>query len=80
MSSVRLFLSFPEALVDQAIIYEAVRKYDVIPNIRRANVEAHSGWVICEMNGEDDALEAAIDYFRDLGVSVNRMEGDVLES
>lgn len=80
MSSVRLFLSFPEDLVDQPIIYEAVRKYDVVPNIRRANVEAHSGWVICEMSGEDDALEAAIHYFRDLGVSVNRMEGDVLES
>lgn len=80
MSSVRLFLSFPENLVDQPIIYEAVRKYDVVPNIRRANVEAHSGWVICEISGEDANVEDAITYFRELGVSVNRMEGDVLES
>lgn len=80
MSSARLFLSFPEDLVDQPIIYEAVRRFDVVPNIRRANVEAHSGWVILEMSGDDDKVEAAIDYFRGLGVSVNRMEGDVLES
>lgn len=80
MSSARLFLSFPEQLVDQPIIYEAVRQFDVVPNIRRANVEAHSGWVILEMSGDDDKVEAAIDYFRGLGVSVNRMEGDVLES
>ncbi|HLF99528.1 MAG TPA: NIL domain-containing protein [Acidimicrobiia bacterium] len=80
MSSVRLFLSFPEDLVDQPIIYEAVRRFDVIPNIRRANVEAHSGWVILEIGGDDDKVEDAISYFREVGVSVNRMEGDVLES
>lgn len=78
MTSVRLFLSFPEHLVDKPIIYEAVRQFDVVPNIRRANVEAHSGWVICELEGE--RVEEAIDYFRELGVLVNRMEGDVLES
>lgn len=80
MSSVRLFLSFPEHLVDKPIIYEAVREFDVVPNIRRANVEAHSGWVILEMSGDDDRVESAINYFREVGVSVNRMEGDVLES
>lgn len=80
MSSVRLFLSFPEDLVDRPIIYEAVRRYDVVPNIRRANVEAHSGWVILEISGDDERVEEAIAYFRETGVSVNRMEGDVLES
>lgn len=80
MSSVRLFLSFPEHLVDQPIIYDAVKRFDVVPNIRRANVEAHSGWVILEMSGDDTHVEDAIAYFREIGVSVNRMEGDVLES
>ncbi len=80
MSSARLFLSFPEHLVDQPIIYEAVRRFDVVPNIRRANVEAHSGWVILEMKGDDAKIEGAVSYFRETGVSVNRMEGDVLES
>ena len=80
MSSVRLFLSFPENLVDQPIIYEAVRRFDVVPNIRRANVESHSGWVILEMGGDEQKIEDAIRYFKEIGVSVNRMEGDVLES
>lgn len=80
MTSARLFLSFPEHLVDQPIIYEAVRQFDVIPNIRRANVESHSGWVILELSGDDERVEQAIEYFRETGVSVNRMEGDVLES
>lgn len=79
MTSARLFLSFPESLVDQPLIYEAVKQFDVVPNIRRANVEARSGWVILELAGTEDAVEAAIAFWRDAGVSVNRMEGDVLE-
>ncbi len=77
--SVRLFVSFPEELVERPMIYEIVRGYDVVPNIRRANVEAHSGWVILELTGPHDQLDRAIEYLEGLGCRVNRMEGDVVE-
>lgn len=80
MSPVRLFVSFPEALVGRPLIYELVKQYDVVPNIRRANVEAHSGWIILELGGEDAKVEAAIGYLVGLGCTVNPMQGDVLES
>ena len=80
MSSLRLFVSFPEELVDRPLIYEIIKKFDVVPNIRRANVEGHSGWLILEVNGEPSQLDAAIAYVEGLGCTVNRMEGDVLES
>ena len=77
--AIRLFVSIPEDLVDRPMIYEIVRAYDVVPNIRRANVEAHSGWVILELTGPHEQLDAAIDYLEGLGCQVNRMEGDVVE-
>ena len=80
MSSLRLFVSFPEELVDRPLVYEIIKKFDVVPNIRRANVEGHSGWLILEVNGEQSQLDRAIAYFEGLGCTVNRMEGDVLES
>ena len=80
MSSLRLFVSFPEELVDRPLIYEVIKEYDVVPNIRRANVEGHSGWLILEVNGEPSQLDGAILYLEGLGCTVNRMEGDVLES
>jgi L-aspartate semialdehyde sulfurtransferase ferredoxin len=80
VSSIRLFVSFPEELVDRPMIYEIIKKFDVVPSIRRANVEDHSGWVILEINGEQAQLDGAITYFEGLGCTVNRMEGDVLES
>jgi hypothetical protein len=80
VSSLRLFVSFPEALVDRPLVYEIIKKFDVVPNIRRANVEGNSGWLILEVNGEQAQLDAAMAYFAGLGCTVNRMEGDVLES
>jgi hypothetical protein len=74
----RLFVSFPEELVERPMIYELVKRFDVVPNIRRANVESHSGWVILELSGAPDARADAIAYLEGLGCSVNRMEGDVV--
>jgi hypothetical protein len=76
--SLRLFISFPEALVERPMIYELVKQFDVVPNLRRANVEAHSGWMILELAGETPARDAAIAYLEGLGCTVNRMEGDVV--
>ena len=75
---VRLFVSFPEELVDRPMIYDVVKRFDVVPNIRRANVEAHSGWMILELSGEPQARDTAISYLEGLGCTVNRMEGDVV--
>jgi L-aspartate semialdehyde sulfurtransferase ferredoxin len=74
----RLFVAFPEDLVAKPMIYEVVRRFDVVPNIRRANVEPHSGWMILELDGPDGARDAAIDWLAAQGCTVNPMEGDVV--
>jgi hypothetical protein len=77
-ASLKLFVSFPEELVDKPMIYDIVKRFDVVPNIRRANVEAHSGWVILELAGAPEARDEAVAYLEGLGCAVNRMEGDVV--
>ena len=78
LPAIRLFVSFPEELVERPMIYELVKRYDVVPNIRRANVESHSGWVILELSGAAAARDQAIAYLEGLGCAVNRMEGDIV--
>jgi ABC-type methionine transport system ATPase subunit len=78
-AATRVKLTFPEHLIRQPIIARLVREFDVMPNIRRANVEEHVGWMICELGGEDEAVDRAVDWLRDLGVQVDRLE-DVVES
>ena len=79
MKNERLKLTFPEHLVKQPIIGRLVREFDVMPNIRRASVEEHIGWIVCELGGEDEAVDRAIEWLTDLGVQVDRL-GDVVES
>lgn len=79
MAKQRLHLTFPEQLVQEPIIYNLGKKYDLVTNIRRANVEEKFGWVILEIEGSGDALEKGIRYMQDLGVQVDRISGDVVE-
>ena len=76
--SVRIFVSFPEQIVERPVVFELVKRFDVVPNIRRANVEDHSGWMILELGGPEAARDAALAYLEDLGCTVSRMEGDVV--
>jgi hypothetical protein len=76
--ALRLFVSIPEDLVERPLIYEMIKRFDVVPSIRRANVEAHSAWVILELSGDHDARDQALAYLEELGCTVNRMEGDVV--
>jgi len=78
MNDIRVKLTFPEELIREPVIARMVREFDVLPNIRRANVEEHVGWIICELDGEEAAVESAITWLRDLGVQVDRL-GDVVE-
>jgi ABC-type methionine transport system ATPase subunit len=76
--AIRLFVSIPEELVDRPLIYEIIKKFDVVPSIRRANVETHTAWVILELSGPHDARDQAMAFLEELGCTVNRMEGDVV--
>ena len=78
MSTARVRLTFPEHLITQPVLGRMVREHDVMPNIRRANVEEKVGWIVCELDGAREAVERAIAWLRDLGVEVDRL-GDVVE-
>ena len=74
----RVKLTFPENLVRQPIVARLSREFDVMPNIRRANVEEHVGWMICELGGEESTVQRALEWLRELGVQVDLL-GDLVE-
>ncbi len=79
MANVRAKLTFPEHLIKQPVIGRLARDFDVMPNIRQAKVEETVGWVVCELSGQEDAIDRAIAWLRETGVEVDRL-GDLLES
>ena len=79
MIGAKVKLTFPEHLITQPIVARLARERDVVPNIRRASVEGDVGWIVCELAGDEKAVERAIDWLVKLGVEVNRLS-DVVES
>jgi ABC-type methionine transport system ATPase subunit len=75
----RLHLTFPEERVTEPVIYNIGKQFDVVTNIRRANVEERFGWVILEIEGPAEEIEKATNYVRSLGVQVGDLDGDIIE-
>jgi ABC-type methionine transport system ATPase subunit len=79
VSHVKVKLTFPESEVRRAVLATLVRQFDVEPNIRRADVEEHRGWIICEIDGDALQIDAALDWLRQEGITIDLL-GDILES
>ena len=79
MADLRVKLTFPEELVRRPVLADLVQQFSVIPNIRRAAVEEHSGWLICELSGTTENLDEAQSWLTAQGIHVDPL-GDVLES
>ncbi len=78
MAIIRVQLTFPHESVKRPIIHQIGQEFDVVTNIRRANVTATSGWVMLEISGEQDEIERAVEELKSLGVRVDPVEGDVV--
>jgi hypothetical protein len=60
--------------VREPVIAQMVRRFDVMPNIRRADVKEDVGWMILELDGEVDAVESALSWLEGLGVAVDQLD------
>jgi hypothetical protein len=72
----RFHLTFPQHLIDEPLIYRLGREFDVVTNIRRANVEETVAWVIVELGGSEDEIGRAVQWLADRGVEVDRIPDD----
>jgi ABC-type methionine transport system ATPase subunit len=69
----RFHLTFPRHLIDEPLMYELGRTFEVVTNIRRANVDENAAWVIVELTGTDDEVARSIRWLADRGVEVDRI-------
>jgi hypothetical protein len=52
------------------------RDFELVTNIRRANIEDRGGWVILEVEGDDASIAGAVAWLAEQGLQVDRIEGD----
>jgi len=74
MATKRIKLTFPQDLIREPVIFTMARKFDVMPNIRRAKVTENVGEVVLELEGTEKKLEDSIAYLKERGVKIEAVE------
>ena len=56
----RYYLSYPRVLIKEPILYQLVKKFDLMFNIRGASVSEDMGLVAVEFEGTQEQIERAL--------------------
>ncbi len=75
----RVTLTFPPDKIKEPVIYQIGHRFNLVTNIRSANVTEFTGWVTLEIEGEEAEYEKALDYLKEMGLKVEPVEKDVIE-
>ena len=79
MGKKRVKFTFPPDMVTQPVIYHLGHTFQVVTNIRRADVRENMGWVVLELEGTDEEMEKGVSWVSSQGVRVDPVSGDVVE-
>jgi hypothetical protein len=79
MARQRVKFTFPQELITLPIIYELGKQFNLVTNVRRADVTEDRGWVVLELDGVTEEIERALDWVASKGVRVDPVQGDIVE-
>ena len=79
MAKKRVKFTFPTQLIKDPLIYQLGHKFNVISNIRRADVREDMGWVILELDGEEEEIDRSLSWMTSNGDRIDPVSGDVVE-
>jgi ABC-type methionine transport system ATPase subunit len=75
MAKVPLMITYTKETMKEPLVYWLGRKFEVVTNIRRADVQEGIGWIILELEGEPEEIERAKQWLEEQKVRVDPPEG-----
>jgi NIL domain len=75
VATARLHLTFPGHLASEPILHRLATEFGLVTNVRRANIDEREGWVIVEVDGDDDRIAAAVAWLAEQDLGVDRIDG-----
>ena len=76
----RLWLMYPAQLIQEPVIWKLGQKFKVITNIRQVSVTDEIGITCLELDGKREEVKRAIKWMEKLGINVEPVEINVIES
>lgn len=65
-----IHFEFSQELVQQPLLYQLNRQFDVVINIRGASVTEQGGFIALELEGEAAEMDKILEYLRGRGIEV----------
>ena len=72
----RVTLVFPQNQIKEPAVFMMAKKYDIMPNIRRARVTETVGEMMLELQGSEKNLENGIRFLESRGIKVEPVSGE----
>ncbi len=77
IDNTRVRLNYPIERVREPVLYHLIQDYHLVPNVRTANIEVHSGGVlVLDLAGARADLDGGLAWLRSLGVRVEELPLD----
>lgn len=76
-SKKRVTLFFPQNQIKEPVVFTMAKKFDIMPNIRKARVTETVGEMTLELVGSEDNLKKGIQYLESVGIKVESVAGDM---
>jgi len=76
VSKKRVTLVFPQDQIKEPVVFTMAKKFNIIPNIRRARVTESVGEMTLELEGDEKDLEKGIKYLESRGLKVEPVTGE----
>ncbi|MBA7598437.1 hypothetical protein ES703_05453 [subsurface metagenome] len=76
MSKRRVIFTFNEEQIRDPLIHNLGQQFNLITNIRRADLSEDKGWIVLELEGDEDDIEQGIAWVTSKGVRIDPVDGD----
>ncbi len=78
MAKRRVHLTFQGQLADEPAIWTMSQQFGLVFNIRQADLTDGFGWIMLELEGDEERLAGALRWLEERGVIVAPIEQDVV--
>ena len=75
MGMTRVKFTYEQEMIKRPIIYDLGRRFEIVTNIRRADVREDMGWVVLELEGDEEEIRKGLEWVVGSGVRVRRAAG-----
>ena len=76
MSRKKVFLTFPQKLMKEPLLWKIGQEFEVVTNIRGASITDELALLALLLEGEPEEIDKVIDYLSERGVTVENLQDE----